>query len=74
MVRKCVHGIYKVKAKFSFSVFGVIEFPLKMKKKRMLSLLPRFLKAGLGFSVNRPSFNSRISDGYEEHLAEIFTC
>ena len=30
MVRKCVHGAYRAKPKVSLSVFGVMEFPLKM--------------------------------------------
>ena len=30
VVRKCVHGAYRAKPKVCLSVFGVMEFPLKM--------------------------------------------
>lgn len=53
MVRKCVHGTYKVKAKFSFSVFGVIEFPLKMKNKNVVPVAP-VSKGRTGFFCESP--------------------
>lgn len=59
LVRKCVHGTYRAKPKFSFSVFGVIEFPLKMGAGgagSMLSLLPPFCNAGARFFGESPFF------------------
>lgn len=53
VVRKCVHGTYKVKAKFSFSVFGVIEFPLKMENKNVVPVAP-VSKGRAGFFCESP--------------------